>query len=164
MSVVDYFLKLSGIKGGSRDTKHKDEIELISFSWGVVHPAAVGGGGGGGGAGKVDFTGLRVSAPVSVASPALFLSCASGQHIKDGQLTVRRTGGGGHHVEFLKFKFRDALVTSYEEAGPDRDSAPVEVVTFDVGTFEITFVPGKADGSPGSPVTAGWDLKQNKKT
>ena len=31
---VDYFLKLDGIQGESADEKHKDEIQLMSFSWG----------------------------------------------------------------------------------------------------------------------------------
>ena len=34
MAVVNYFLKLDGIQGESRDAKHKGEIELESFSWG----------------------------------------------------------------------------------------------------------------------------------
>jgi type VI secretion system secreted protein Hcp len=161
MPNVDYFLKLSGIKGGSRDSKHKDEIELVSFAWGVAAPAG-GGPGGGAGAGRAGFTGLRVTAPVSVASPALFLTCASGQHIKDGLLTVR-SAAGRHGAEFLKFKLYDVLVTAYDEAGSENDVEPLEAVTFDVGKFEITFVPAKADGSGGSPVSSGWDFKKNTK-
>ena len=37
----DYLLKLEGIKGESLDAKHKDEIEIESFSWGATQPAAV---------------------------------------------------------------------------------------------------------------------------
>ena len=32
---ADYFLKLEGIKGESTDDKHKDEIDVLSFSWGA---------------------------------------------------------------------------------------------------------------------------------
>ena len=37
----DIFAKLGDIKGESLDDKHKDEIEVLSFSWGVTnaHPA-----------------------------------------------------------------------------------------------------------------------------
>ena len=45
----DYLLKLEGIKGESVDVKHKDEIEIESFSWGATQPAAVVSGGGGAG-------------------------------------------------------------------------------------------------------------------
>ena len=31
----DIFAKIGDIKGESLDDKHKDEIEVLSFSWGV---------------------------------------------------------------------------------------------------------------------------------
>ena len=34
MAQVDYFLKLDGIPGESVDSKHKDEIDIMSFSFG----------------------------------------------------------------------------------------------------------------------------------
>ena len=34
MAAVDYFLKIDGIQGESRDDRHKDEIDIESFSWG----------------------------------------------------------------------------------------------------------------------------------
>jgi len=45
---TDYFLKLDGIKGESKDSKHKDEIDLLSFSWGATQTGAHASGGGGG--------------------------------------------------------------------------------------------------------------------
>ena len=32
----DIFLKVDGIKGESTDVNHKDEIEVLSWSWGVT--------------------------------------------------------------------------------------------------------------------------------
>ena len=34
MAAIDYFLKLDGISGESKDSKHKGEIEVLSFSFG----------------------------------------------------------------------------------------------------------------------------------
>jgi len=34
MAAVDYFIKFDGIKGESADAKHKDEIDVESWSWG----------------------------------------------------------------------------------------------------------------------------------
>ncbi len=31
---VDYFLKIDGIAGESTDDKHKEWIDVLSFSWG----------------------------------------------------------------------------------------------------------------------------------
>lgn len=51
---VDYFLKLDGVDGESTRAGRRDEIEVVSYSWGA---AATGthGAGGGGGAGKVQM-------------------------------------------------------------------------------------------------------------
>src|SRR5436309_614292 len=54
MAAVDYFLKIDGIEGESQDSKHKNEIDLESFSWGETQ-SGTHGAGGGGGAGKVSM-------------------------------------------------------------------------------------------------------------
>ena len=42
----DMFLKLgNGIKGETKDSKHKDELDIMSFSWGVSNPTSHYGGG-----------------------------------------------------------------------------------------------------------------------
>lgn len=53
-ATVDYFLKIDGITGESRNEKHAGEIDVLSFSWGAVQTGSTGTGGGGG-AGKVSF-------------------------------------------------------------------------------------------------------------
>ena len=157
---TDYFLKLAGIKGESSDAKHKDEIELVSFSWGVSQSAAQGGGGGGGG--KAEFTDFQVVSRVSKSSPLLFLACATGQHIKDATLAVRKAGGD--QLEYLTIKLSDVLVSSYQEAGGGGDDErPLDVVSFDFAKVEISYSPQRPDGKLDSPVKAGYDLKQSKK-
>ena len=46
MSAVDYFLKIDGIQGESRDERHKDEIDIESFSWGETQSGSFAAGGG----------------------------------------------------------------------------------------------------------------------
>ena len=113
MAVVNYFLKLDGIQGESRDAKHKGEIELESFSWGET--SSVGRTGTGGGAGKTDFGDLHVAMKVSKASPLLLLSGASGQHLKQAVLTARKAGKA--QLEFLVIKLTDVIVSSYSVGG-----------------------------------------------
>ena len=36
------FLKIGNIKGESTDSKHKDEIDVFSWSWGVSTPSSGG--------------------------------------------------------------------------------------------------------------------------
>ena len=50
----DIFAKLGDIKGESLDSKHKDEVEVLSWSWGVNQSGTIAQGGGGD-AGKANF-------------------------------------------------------------------------------------------------------------
>ena len=44
---ADIFLKLAGIDGESVDAKHKGEIDVLAWSWGLSEePPQTGGGGG----------------------------------------------------------------------------------------------------------------------
>jgi type VI secretion system secreted protein Hcp len=155
---IDYFLKIDGIPGESRDAKHKGEIELVSFSWGVAQagrPAA----GGGGGAGRPQFKDFEFLMRVNKASPQLFLATVSGKHLKEANLSVRRSGKA--QLEYLKIKFTDVIVSSYEQrAAAD---APEEVVAFSFGRVELSYTAqGTAGGAAGS-INAGWDLAKNVK-
>jgi type VI secretion system secreted protein Hcp len=158
---VDYFLKIDGVPGESADSKHKGEIQLESFSWAEASPGGAGpGGGGGGGAGKVQMQDLVVSMVVSKASPKLMLACATGKHYKEAVLTARKAGKT--QQEFLVFKFKDVVVTSYQIGGSDLSDAPMDQASLGFSTIQMEYKPQKSDGSLDAPVKAGWDLKQNK--
>ena len=114
MAAVDYFLKIDGISGESTDDKHRNEIEVESFSWGVSNSASLLTGGGAG-AGRASFSDFAFMTRLNKASPSLFLKCASGQHIKQAVLTARTAGE--QPVEFLKITLSDILVSSYQTSG-----------------------------------------------
>src|SRR4026209_2403837 len=101
MAAIDYFLKLDGISGESKDSKHKGEIEVLSFSFGETQ-SAPSGIGGGGGAGKVKMSDFSFTARTTKASPQLFLSCAQGKHLKQAILTVRKAGGSQQEDLIIK--------------------------------------------------------------
>jgi type VI secretion system secreted protein Hcp len=154
---TDYFLKLDGIVGESTDAKHKDEIELVSFSWGLTQSSSRGSGGG---AGKAQFKEFEFLMRVNKASPALFLAAASGKHLKDATLSVRRRGKAA--FDWVKVKFSDVLITSYEQAGDDEEAAH-ELVAFDFAKVELQLTPQTGRGTSVAPITAGWDLSKNLK-
>jgi type VI secretion system secreted protein Hcp len=159
MAAVDYFLKLDGIEGESRDAKHRNEIEIESFSWGL-HQTGDLSSGGGAGSGKAQLDDISFVAGTSKASPKLFLSCASGQHIKEALLTVRKAGE--QQAEFYKLTLTDVLVSSYANGGAD-DDVPVDQFSLNFAKIEVAYYPQKDDGSLDAPVVAGWDLKGNIK-
>jgi len=158
---TDIFLKLDGIPGESRDDKHRGEIEIESFSWGEsnlgAHATASGAG-----AGRVSMQDFHFVAKVSKASPTLMLNCASGKHIKEGTITVRKAGDNAQSgFEFLFYKLTDVLVTSFQQGGATSD-LPVEQVSLAFAKIQVEYKEQKADGSLGAVVNFGWNLKVNK--
>lgn len=161
MAAVDYFLKLDGIKGESKDDKHKDEIDLESWSWGETNSGSHAAGGGGG-AGKVVMQDFHFTMKINKATPELMLACATGKHIKEATLTCRKAGT--EQQEFLKIKFSDMLVSSYQTGGSSGgDVIPTEQVSLNFSKIEYEYKPQKPDGTLDGPVKAGYDLKANKK-
>jgi type VI secretion system secreted protein Hcp len=160
MAAVDYFLKLDGIEGESADHKHKNEIDLESWSWGETQ-SGTHASGGGGGAGKVSMQDFHFVMRINKASPKLFRACATGDHIKEGTLTCRKAGK--EQQEFLKYKFSDLLVSSYQTGGSaNGDVVPSDQISLNFAKIEVEYKEQKADGTLGGAVKAGYDLKQNK--
>ena len=72
---LNTFIKIGDIKGESQDDKHKDEIDVLSWSWGLEQSGAGHPGpGGGGGAGKVSVRDLSITKRTDIATPQLMLS------------------------------------------------------------------------------------------
>ena len=154
----DIFAKIGDIKGESTDAKHKDEIEVLSFSWGVAsNPPS--GGGAGGGAGKATFQDLTIVHPIDKATPALLQACATGTHIKDATITHRKAGGSQH--EYLIVKLNNVVITGVNHSGTP-DAPDFESVNLSFGKVHLEYRPQRPDGSPDTPVHFKFDVKTGK--
>lgn len=158
---IDVFLKIDDIKGESRDDKHKDEIDVLSWSWGLTNPgsAALGRGGGGGG-GKASFQDISITKLVDKASADLMLHCANGKHIDEATLIVRKSGE--RPLEYIFVKMNDVMVTSVLQEGEAGDVEPSESVTFNYAEVEFKYVPQTDKGDQLEPKIFGWNVAKNK--
>ena len=95
------------------------------------------------------------------SSPKLFLTCATGEHIKKAVLTC--TKAGKDQQDYLKWTFTDVLVSSYTTNGSREDVIPMDQFAFNFTKIEVEYKPQKADGSLDSAVNTGWNTKENKK-
>ncbi|MGH2721942.1 MAG: Hcp family type VI secretion system effector [Actinomycetota bacterium] len=160
MAQVDYFLKIDGIKGESRDAKHAGEIEIESFSWGLSNSGTAHVGGGAG-AGKAAFQDFSFLTPISSASPRLMVSCATGQHLKQAVLTARKAGGG--QTEYYTIKLTEVLVSSYQQSGEGGEAPPIDSFSLNFAKIEVSYLEQDAKGGVvGSPIKGSWDLGANK--
>ena len=153
---ADIFAKIGDIKGESLDDKHKDEIEVLSFSWGVSNSVNIASGGGGA-AGKTTFHDLSFVHNIDKASPVLMQACATGAHLPEATVTQRKAGKG--QQEFLIVKMNDIIVT-----GVSHDNSPTgaETVSLAFAKIDLEYKPQKSDGSLDAGIHFKYDLKANK--
>lgn len=161
MSSVDYFLKIEGVEGESEDQEHKGWIDCLSWSWGETQAGSMAYGGGGG-AGKVSMQDFHFTMRVCKASPKLLEACASGEHFGSATLVARKAGKT--QQKFLKLKFSDLLVSSFQTGGTGSgDPVPIDQISVNYAKIEYEYSPQDAKGSLAGSIRAGWDLKKNVK-
>lgn len=159
----DAFIKIGDIKGETGDSKHKEEIEVFSFSWGATQPTSSAAGTGGGG-GKVQVHNFTFVKKIDKSSPVLFEKCCTGEHIKEALFTVRKAGGT--QLDYYMVKLTDVLVSSIRPGGSasGADDIPLEEISLSFTTVGVDYQPQGADGkAAGGKVHGGWDMKQNIK-
>jgi len=154
----DIFAKLGDIKGESLDDKHKDEIEILSYSWGVTNAGSMGYGSGGG-EGKAQFHDLSFTHKIDKASPVLMQYCATGVHLKEATITHRKAGKG--QQEFLVIKLNDVIVTGVTHGGNGGEGSS-ENVSIAFAKVNVEDKPQKADGSLDAGIHFKYDLKAQK--
>ncbi len=159
----DAFVKIDGIKGESTDDKHKDQIEIMSYSHGMSQPASVASATGGRTAERVNVQDFSVVKVLDNATPLLALACCDGRHISKVEIELCAAGGDKH--PYMKYTMENVIVSSVRPGGSGKggEAKPLEEVTFNFGKIRWEYTPMKPDGSAGSPQRAGWDLETNKK-
>jgi len=157
---MDIFLKLDDVKGESTDKSHKDEIDIMSFSWGMAQSGTTHMGGGGG-AGKVSVQDISITKFHDKASPLLSIACCTGKHYKQGLITFRKAGE--KPLEYLKLKLEEVMITSVSHGGSGGDDRPTETVTLNFAKFTHTYTPQKPDGSGDAPVEQIFNIAENNK-
>lgn len=154
---VDYFLKLAGIQGESADEKHKDEIQILSWSWGGSQVSSVAGTGGSG-AGKADLSDFSVMAYFDKSTPKFFKSLTKGEHIATGNLTAVKSGAEGK--PYLKVDFKELFVSSLQISASSE--IPSVSISFTYNEISIDYSVQDEKGNLTSIGPVSYSLKANK--
>src|SRR5690606_34763236 len=132
---VDAFLKLGDIKGEAQAEGHEEEIEVLSWSWGMTQLGTTHRGTGGG-AGKVEVNDLSIVHYLDAASPNLVRACCTGKHIPEAILTLRKAGETP--LDYLIIKLEDVIVTSVVPGGMSGTDEIQESFTLNFRKFTYT--------------------------
>ena len=157
---IDMFMKLGDIKGESTDKAHKDEIEVLSWSWGLSQSGTMRMGTGGG-AGKVSVQDLSFTKYSDKASPPIMAACTKGTHIAKAVLTVRKAGGD-NPLEYYKITLEGVLVSSFSTGGSGGEERFTEHVSLNFEKFHVEYQPQNAKGAKeGGVVEVKWNIPGN---
>ncbi|HEY0894316.1 Hcp family type VI secretion system effector [Cellvibrio sp.] len=158
-SLQDFFIKIEGIAGESKDSNHSGQIDVLSWGY-AVNQSSSANTGGGGGVGKAHFSELVFTHYIDKATPNLMKYCASGKHIPSIELSCCKVGDG--QQEYMKVTLNDVLITHVRPTGDASSPRVMEEVGISYSKIKVEVKEQNSNGSLGAAVTGAWDVKQNK--
>lgn len=157
----DIFLKAQGQKSGkingeSEDTDHKDEIEVLGWSWGMTAPTDLSTGQA---SGRISMRAITITKSVDKATTPLMNALACNETITKALLTVRKAGKKGKSIEYLKVTLEQGRLISHQiRSGSSDPAALVEELSLAFQKITVDYTPQGPDGQPraGSSFTTDW--------
>lgn len=154
---VDMYLKLDDVKGEAKGTGHKEEIDILSWSW-IAAQQGTGSQGGGSGTGQVETLDVEVKKWVDRSSPVLYTYCCKGTHLKKAWITVRKAGDTP--LEYLKVTMADLLITGFSTGivvpGDDRLQ---ETIRINFKKIFVAYAPQVKGGAGDAETSGGFNLE-----
>ena len=145
-AAYDAFLKIEGpdVKGESQADGRENEIDILSFSWGVSNPSAQALHGGGSGGGKVTLSELTITKRTDKASPQLFRNAVLGQ---------AHSGAEGH------YPIRLVMVYTPADHGEPVEMFSIELNDCQIAELRSTVVPAKrgSDDEPSETLSLSFE-------
>src|SRR5262245_28742776 len=115
----DTFLKVDGISGESTDEKHKDWIEILSFTHGMNQPSSAASGTGGRSGARVSMSDFSVTKVADKSSPHLAQACCDGRHIKEVKIECCLAGSDKH--TYMVYTMENVIVSGFQPSGSRGD-------------------------------------------
>lgn len=150
------FLDVDGVNGESVDPAHKDQIDILAWSWGVQNASTTHVGGGGGTV-AASFGDLKVIKSVDAATAPLLSAAADGSHFANATVFVQKPGPKGP-IEYMTIELENVIVTKVALGARDTEDGVAETVTLNFAKVKITYKETNADGSFGQTTETCWDI------
>jgi type VI secretion system secreted protein Hcp len=157
---MDMFIKIGALKGESRDKVHKDEIDVLTWSWGMSNSGSAHTGGGMG-SGKVNVQDLSFTKYIDKSSPDLMLACCNGRPFEKATLTIRKAGDQPR--EYLLVTLEDLIITGVSTGGSGGEDRLTENVTLNFARVKVNYKEQTPTGGVGDKPEMGWNIEENVK-
>ncbi len=157
---IEYFLKLDGLPGESLSSKHPNEIEVESWSWGASNPTSITGSGLS--AGKVSISDMSFTKPVDKSSAKLMDLCCSGKHIASAILTCSKSTGDKNPADYITIKMEEVHIAAVQCSGSRGSDIGYESVSLAFAKFEYDYKIQDKDGTLKAAGTAKYDVTKRE--
>ena len=157
-AAVDSFLKIDSIPGESKDKAHPDEIEVLSWSWGIARQVESSSTGGSRTGAAANFGDLSYTKFVDKSTPLIMLKVANGEHFEVATLSIRQSGEST--FDFFVITMKKVIVSSVSTGSSAGEDRLTENVSLNFSEVEIKYtetVEGKSTGD----TKFKWDIAQN---
>lgn len=148
------FLQIDGIPGESAEALHMNWIDIDAFNWSEAMASIVNGHA----AGRLNMTGFHFAMNTNLASPKLFLACATGKLIANATLDVCTPIGNEKIAVFLRFNFTGVTITSYSIAGSTPEDRPIDEFSIAFTRITMTYWQSDENGNPSGQIIVYYDL------
>jgi type VI secretion system secreted protein Hcp len=142
VAIADMFLKLPNVAGEAADSEHQNQIEVVSWSWGMQSPTSVATGLA---SGRTSYTELHIVKRVDQATPTLMTLLKNNKLLDTGTLTVRKAGKTP--LEYFTIELTKVRITSIQTSSENADL--VERVSLGFNKVKVTYTPQDATGAKG---------------
>ena len=154
------YMFIEGVPGDAIDANHKDWIDVLTVQESMTQtfdlsPERS--------TGVVNILDTAINKELDRTSPVLRQVLTSGTPIREVIIAVT-TSIGGIRVEYFRLTYSDVLLTSISMQGSGVDGlVPSEDVSLTFSRVEWKYTPiDTKTGVPGSPITTGWDVVNNR--
>ena len=144
-AAVDMFLKVEGIQGESTDKSHKDEIDVLAWSWQLSQskdPA------------NPIVRPIVISKYIDSASAPLYDLLLSGKQAANAILTVRKVGQ--IPLEYLIITMTNVTVSTASPGGGGSEDRQTENISLNYSSACFKYTKQNADGTPGTSTETCW--------
>jgi len=143
-AAVDMFLKVDNMQGESMDAKHKDEIDVLAWSWGLSSS---------GGTTTLRTHGclsaLSLTKYIDKATPKLYGAALAGTIIPKVKLTVRKAGEVP--IDYFVIDMERVSVNAVSSGGSGGEDRLTENISLTFFTATVTYT--GTDPNTGGPLT-----------
>jgi type VI secretion system secreted protein Hcp len=162
----DIYIQFRGkykVDGESRDSEHKDWLEINSWGHQIRQPkSATASSVGGHTAERAEHDDMVFFKDLDATSPKLWEACSAGYTFDEVQIDFYRANGD-KRVKYLQIKLKHVLISNVR---PEvmAEGVPTEAFGLKYAAVEWTYTQQSIDGASKGAVTKKWSLSNNTAT